>query len=117
MSKRVFSGVVEKGTGRAGRLGFPTINIAVAGAGVSGVYAAKAVVGGKTHYAAAFADPVRGIVEAFILDFSKNIYGEAATIELIHKLRDTMQFGTDAELSRAIAADIQQVRDYFLQHS
>lgn len=106
-----------KGAGRAARLGFPTINVPLSDEAVSGVYAAEAEIGGKRYRAAAFADPLRGTLEAHLLDFKGDLYGAEAVITLSLKLRDSMRFPDDAGLSQAIAEDTRRVREYFDQRS
>lgn len=117
MRVKRYRGTVTRGAGRATRLGFPTINVPLSDASVSGVYAAEAEIGGKRYRAAAFADPLRGILEAHLLDFEGDLYGTEAVIELSTKLRDGMRFENDAELSRAIAEDARRIREYFDRRS
>lgn len=105
-----YSGVIQKTSGRARTLGFPTINIAFDGV-ESGVWTACVHVDGHIYTAAAFADPVRKILEAHLLDFTGDLYGKEASIELQEKLRDTKQFESDEELRDAIAADVLSVRN------
>src|SRR3989344_1651888 len=56
-----YSGIVQEGTKRAATLGFPTINIPLGNSDVSGIYAARVMMGEKEYPAAAFADPKRKI--------------------------------------------------------
>ena len=109
----IFSGVVQKGTRRAAELGFPTVNIPLENAGVSGVYASRVKVGVQEYGAAAFADPERKVLEAYLLDFAGDLYGKEITIELHDKIRDPQRFFNDAALRTAIADDVTKVREYF----
>ena len=109
----VFSGVVQKGTRRAAELGFPTVNIPLENAGVSGVYASRVKVGVQEYGAAAFADPERKVLEAYLLDFAGDLYGKEITIELHDKIRDSQQFSDDSMLRSAIANDVAKVREHF----
>ncbi|OGG63468.1 hypothetical protein A3C21_02110 [Candidatus Kaiserbacteria bacterium RIFCSPHIGHO2_02_FULL_59_21] len=108
-----FSGVVQKGTKRAASLGYPTVNIPLDDASVSGIYAARVAVGDARYLAAAFADPTRRVLEAHIIDASPDLYGKEITIELIENLRDSATFESDDTLRAAIADDVQKVREYF----
>ena len=120
---RSYKGVVEEGTKRASKLGFPTINISLQGAEESGVYAARVLATGGQYIAAAFADPERKLLEAHILDFpaeggsswggSGDLYSKKITIELHEKIRESMAFEDDDALRAAIADDIEKVREYF----
>lgn len=105
----VYTGIVQEGSKRARELGYPTVNICYTGE-EDGVYRAQVLHGGLTFRAAAFADPERGVLEAHIIDHSADLYGEIISIELLEKLRDTKAFGNDAELKKAIDADVAHVR-------
>ena len=109
-----FTGIVERGMGRAARLGFPTVNITLADLSLSGIYAAEVrVPGGVLHDAVAFADPNRKLLEAHLLDFAEDAYGKEVTITLKKKLRDSRMVADDAELVRMIAEDVENVKRYF----
>ena len=108
-----YKGIVQKGTKRAAALGFPTVNIALDDPHVSGIYAAQVVAHGKSYAAAAFADQIRKVLEAHILDSDFHLYGKEISIELLKKIRDDKQFENDDNLRAAIADDIEKVRTYF----
>ena len=74
---QAFTGVVQEGEKRGARLGFPTANIALPDADISGIYAARVVADGRTHPAAVYADRRRKLLEAHLLDFSGNLYGKS----------------------------------------
>lgn len=109
----VYTGIVEKGTERAAGLGFSTINIPLGDTSVSGIYAARVKVGEEEYEAAAYADQRRKVLEAHVLDFSKDLYGWNVKIELLKKIRDDKTFKNDTVLQRAIAHDVASVREYF----
>ena len=111
--QKIFTGTVRKGTKRAAALGFPTVNIPLEEAGVSGVYVARLVFEGKEYPAAAFADQKRKLLEAHILDFSENVYGKEVLIELLEKIREAQVFDNDTALRLAILKDVENVREYF----
>jgi riboflavin kinase/FMN adenylyltransferase len=109
-----YEGIVQEGKRRGRALGYPTINIPLADPSLSGVYAARVTIAGEAPYpAAVFADPSRGVLEAYLLDFSDELYGTAVTIELHKKLRESKTFSDDETLRAAIAEDVQAVREYF----
>lgn len=108
-----YIGIVQKGHQLGDELGFPTINIPLADVQVSGVYAAKVKVGEEEYEAVAFADQVRHLLEAHLLDFSADLYGWNVKIELLKKIRDRKKFSDSVALKKAIAHDIQAVREYF----
>ena len=113
-------GIVVAGDQRGGTLGFPTANIAVPSALIvpaHGIYAGHAVtasgsahrtavsIGVNPHYGG-----VERRVEAFLLDFSGDLYGSALRIELWERLRDERAFATETELIEQIARDVEAAR-------
>lgn len=106
----MIKGMVQRGQGRGAALGYPTANIPLEDMSVSGVYAARVHVDGKEYDAAVFADPARKILEAHILDFSSDLYGKEIEIELLDRIRESKSFENDEDLKKAIAEDIEAVR-------
>ena len=115
MASGSYTGTVIRGSGTAAKLGFPTLNIPLADTTLSGIYAAKVEAGGSVYQAAVFADPARALLEAYLLDFSGDLYGKEITIELCKKLRESRRYESDDALSAAIAADVVDTRSYFLE--
>lgn len=111
---QTYKGVITKGTKRAGALGYPTINILLTDASVTGIFAARVKVDDTTHQAAAFAGPGHGILEAHLLDFPpRDLYEKEAVITLFKKIRDSEHFTDDTLLKKAIVDDVRRVREYF----
>ena len=118
-----YTGIVQKGDQQGEVLGFRTVNIPLRDTAVSGVYTAKVKVGDESYEAVAFADQVRKVLEAHLLDFpdqgrsasggSVDLYGWKVTIVLLKKIRERKQFSDDEKLKRAIARDIEEARAYF----
>jgi riboflavin kinase / FMN adenylyltransferase len=104
-------GVVVSGDQRGGTLGFPTANISVepgvlvpghgiyAGSGLG--HRAAASIGVNPHYGGS-----ERRIEAFLLDFEGDIYGERLRLELWERLRDERAFASEEDLVRQIAADV-----------
>jgi riboflavin kinase/FMN adenylyltransferase len=107
-----YSGVVQKGSGSGKRLGFPTANIPLSDPSISGIYAALVRVRGHEYGAAVYADTKRKLLEAHVLDFHANFYGETIEIELLKKLREDKVFANEEEAKLAIAKDVQNAADY-----
>ena len=114
-------GVVVRGFGRGKDLGFPTANVGLPeGAAVpgNGIYAAWASVGegGAPRMAAVSVgvnptfDDVKHAVEAHLLDFDSDIYGERITLEFVDKLRDEAQFDSLDALTAQIRQDVDRAR-------
>lgn len=113
-------GVVVRGDGRGRELGYPTANVeprAHAAVPADGVYAGWLVRGGGTRTAAAvsvgtnptFAGRERR-VEAFVLDFTGDLYGEHVGVDFAHRLRPTLAFSDAAALVAQIDTDVAGVR-------
>lgn len=114
------SNVVMKGDGRGRDIGFPTANIEPPDRKVipaDGVYAALASVGGRVAKAAVNVGvrPTFGagerLIEAHILDFDEDIYGDQITIEFVERLRDELRFDSVEALVEQMHRDVQQTRD------
>ena len=52
-------------------------------------------------------------VEAHLLDFNGELYGQALEIELVERLRDEQRFGSTDELATQISRDIERARTLF----
>lgn len=108
-------GTVVAGDARGGTLGFPTANLAVAsdlGVPRHGIYAGEAAghraaisIGTNPHYGG-----TERRIEAFLLDFTGDLYGRRLIVELWQRLRDERSFESEAELVAQIERDVEQAR-------
>jgi riboflavin kinase/FMN adenylyltransferase len=108
-------GVVVAGEARGGTLGFPTANLRVGQSLLVlqfGIYAGEArghraavSIGVNPHYGGA-----ERRVEAFLLDFEGDLYGQRLVVELWQRLRDEAAFGSEQELVAQIARDVDAAR-------
>ena len=116
-SKRHIRGHVVKGDQRGRTLGYPTINVESSASAPSGVYAGRVAIEGKTYAAAVHVGGAptfgkdRFLFEAYLVDFSGDVYGKEVEIELMRYLRPTRQFADGEALARQIARDIEEVRE------
>jgi riboflavin kinase/FMN adenylyltransferase len=103
--------------GRA--LGFPTINLALPNERLlprDGIYAVWAEMGEGRFKAAATLGvrPAFGgggrVLEAYLLDFSGEVYGDEVEVAFVRRLRDEIAFANPAELSAQIARDVEQTK-------
>lgn len=108
-------GTVVLGDQRGGTLGFPTANIAVAPGllvPAYGIYAGAAL--GRSAAISIGTNPHYGgherRVEAYLLDYRGDLYGERLTVELWERLRDEAVFSSEAELVAAIENDVLRTR-------
>ncbi len=106
----IISGVVARGKGRGRKLGFPTINITLAKPMPGGIYAGKVVVAGEMFPAAVFVNQKETLLEAYLLDFDRDLYGQTVQVLIHEKMRDILYFKNDDELILKIAEDVRAVR-------
>jgi riboflavin kinase / FMN adenylyltransferase len=108
------SGVVMHGDARGRQIGFPTANLGEIKTLLprSAVYAATAVVGGQRWPAAVnigarptFGDAKIG-VEAHLIGFSGDLYGQMIDLDLVARLRDIRPFGKIEELQEQLQRDV-----------
>jgi riboflavin kinase/FMN adenylyltransferase len=108
-------GIVVRGDGRGRELGFPTANLDVPEGLLvppDGVYAgwardrrAAVSIGTNPHF-----DGVERRVEAHLLDFDGDLYGERLVVELWAPLREQRRFDSLEELVAAIGDDVERTR-------
>ncbi len=93
-------GPVISGAGRGEGLGFPTANISLPkGCHLAhGIYASFVHVDGQRHLAAAYYgkrpsfDNDLPVLEVFLFDFDRNLYGKEIGVEFVDFVRDDMKF-------------------------
>ena len=117
------SGRVIEGDKLGHKLGFPTANLDATGLALppGGVYAIHAIVRGQTHRAVlnigtrpTLGNPNPQLrVEAHLLDFTGNLYGEELELVFAEKLRDEQKFPSVEELKAQIARDIERAKNIF----
>jgi riboflavin kinase/FMN adenylyltransferase len=113
-------GIVVRGDQRGRSIGFPTANLETqrfAAIPADGVYAAWLEQRGKRYMAAVhvgtnstFAGTERR-VEAYVLDFDGDLYGEHISIDLIERLRGSVRFPGAEELVVQMNIDVDKTRD------
>jgi riboflavin kinase/FMN adenylyltransferase len=111
-------GVVATGQRRGQTLGFPTANLEKVTTVVpgDGVYAVRVSVDGKFWAGAAnvgpnptFGEKARKI-EAHLIDFHGDLYGQSLAVDFIERLRDTRPFAGVADLTRQLTEDVREAR-------
>lgn len=115
-------GIVAAGEGRGRGLGYPTANITPADGQVipaDGVYAAYVQAGGARYRAVANigANPTfqgkQRRVEAHLLSFAGNLYGQAIQVDFLAKIRDEITFAGADALRAQIDRDVAAAAGYF----
>lgn len=114
-------GVVVRGDRRGTSLGYPTANIEFDPSLVhppSGVYAGRARAGGAWFTAAVnvgvnptFTPEIRPRMEAYLLDFTGDLYDRWVRVELWVRLRDELRFASVEELVDQIGRDVVATRE------
>lgn len=86
--KNIFEGSVVHGQKEGRKLGFPTANVEFDGEMEEGIYAGWANINGKKYKAGIMHRKGTGILEAYILDFSGDLYDKKVELEIREKIRD-----------------------------
>lgn len=119
-SRFTLTNTVVDGDKRGRDIGFPTANLQPPQRKLipaTGVYACFVRVRGEVHPAAVNVGvrPTFGgeelLIEAFILDFSGDIYGEPLTVEFVEYLRPELRFDDVEALVAQMGEDVSRSRD------
>jgi riboflavin kinase/FMN adenylyltransferase len=123
--EHLVAGLVVRGDQRGRAIGYPTANLSLlpwSAVPADGIYAGRLLRGKETLPAAisigtnpTFAGRERR-VEAFILDFDEDIYGERVALTFTARLRDTVRFGTVEGLVAQMGHDVERTRDLLGSH-
>lgn len=114
-------GVVEQGDRRGRDLGFPTANVAVPDrmcAPADGVYAGTFVAADGVERLAAlsvgsrptFYEQGARLLEAYVLDFEGDLYGQAVEVRFHARIRNQEVFDSEEALSIRMRGDVEAVR-------
>jgi riboflavin kinase/FMN adenylyltransferase len=114
-------GEVQHGDKRGRTLGFPTANLVPRPGFVvpgHGVYACRVRLAGGTQVAAATNVGVRPqfvtgrgeLIEAFLIDWSGDLYGETIRIEFLRRLRGERRFDSVEALVEQMGRDVDEAR-------
>ncbi|MBE6469599.1 MAG: riboflavin biosynthesis protein RibF [Coriobacteriaceae bacterium] len=118
-------GCVVRGRGEGTGMGFPTANVArsrMMQMPPDGVYEAWALTDAGEAWPAAVNvglppmfsdDPSSSSLEATLLGFAGNLYGQGLAVLFERRLRPSVGFGSRDELIAAVTADIEGVRERF----
>jgi riboflavin kinase/FMN adenylyltransferase len=121
------TGTVVEGAKRGRSIGIPTANLSIPeeqAVPPRGVYAGFAYVDGTRWPAVANighrptfdGQQSRIVVEAHLLDFAADIYGQELELEFIARLRDEQAFASVADLLAQIRRDIASARTLLSEH-
>lgn len=114
-------GPVVAGDARGRQLGFPTANIQYPPEKIlpsNGIYACWLWLQGQRLGAAVnvgvrpqfHSGAIHPLVEAYVLDFDRDIYGSDVRLDFVRRIRDEMRFPFVSDLVTQIHHDVQQIR-------
>lgn len=113
-------GTIAHGDKRGRTLGFPTANLVPDARLVvpdHGIYACRAQVDGQTLVAAVnvgvrptFKTGRGLLVEAYLLDFESDVYGQELRLDFLERLRGERRFDSVEELTEQMGRDIDETR-------
>jgi riboflavin kinase / FMN adenylyltransferase len=120
-------GLVERGDQRGRELGFPTANLRTApyaAVPADGVYAGRVI---RLSELGSTLEPIGDAaisvgtnptfegrqrrIEAFVLDFDGDLYGQEIGVEFVHRLRPMQRFDSVAELVAQMQRDVDLARE------
>lgn len=111
------TGRVIHGFGRGAKLGFPTANITMSDPRTlipgGGVYAASAILQDATRTRAminigtcpTFGDSTVQTIEASLIDFSGDLYGQSLSLEFVSRIRDERKMKSPTDLIHQLESD------------
>lgn len=115
-------GPVTRGRQLGVQLGYPTCNIELNRRRIPlhGIYACELELGGDSYQAAVsigyrptVTDAGKPVLEAFVLDFNGDLYGETIEVVFRKKLRNEEKFSSLDALKHQIGIDVEHVRKFF----
>ena len=120
------SGRVEHGDGLGKQLGFPTANIQLKHnrPPLSGIFVVRVHGDGLPPMQGVASLGVRPtvrqngkpVLEVHVFDFASEIYNKHMRLDFLHKLRDEEKYPDVETLTRQIALDVENAKQWFKQH-
>lgn len=115
-------GTVVHGLQRGRQLGYPTANLNSANelTPPNGVYTTRSTVDDVVYPSVTsigirptFHEPSAIVVETYLLDVERDLYGKRLRVEFLERIREELAFSSVDELKVYIAADCDHARAYF----
>jgi riboflavin kinase/FMN adenylyltransferase len=119
------SGRVVHGEKLGRQLGFPTANIEVhrKKTPMQGIFVVEVfglegepLPGVASLGTRPTVDGKKIVLEVYLFDFNRDIYGKHLQVSFLHKLRDEVKYTTLEALTEQIQKDVQDAQAYFQQH-
>ncbi|SFV86889.1 Riboflavin kinase / FMN adenylyltransferase [hydrothermal vent metagenome] len=117
------TGQIIHGLKNGRKIGFPTINLPIKRkiSPIHGIFAVTVEIEGKTHQGVCNIGnrPIIGgkktLLEVFLFDFNRVVYGLKATTTFKHKIRNEANFDDFETLKQQIQLDVNDAKNYFNQ--
>ncbi|MEI7843953.1 MAG: bifunctional riboflavin kinase/FAD synthetase [Gallionellaceae bacterium] len=120
------SGHVEHGEKVGRKIGYPTANIQLKHnvPALTGIFVVRvSIEGGKMIEGVAslgvrptVASNGKPVLEVYLFDFAQEIYGKHLHVDFLYKLRDEMKFDGLENLTKQIALDVEQAKEWFIKN-
>ena len=115
------SGKIIHGQKKGRSIGFPTINIPIKRkiSPVLGVFATNVEIEGDTYQGVCnignrpTVNGKKTLLEVYLFNFDRDVYGLEAKVTFKHKIRDEKKFGSFEALKQQIDLDTQNAKTYF----
>ena len=114
-----FRGKVIEGKKRGKKLGFPTANVTIPKGIPEGIYLSLTFLESKEYPSLTFIGSAKTFAETdfqaetYILNFDKDIYGEAIAVKLVRKIRDNKKFDSAEALVKQMQHDTMTAEKFF----
>ena len=119
----MLEGNVIHGKGYGTKLGYPTINVPmnmdrdvpISRKLADGIYAGSVLVKDQRYVAACVIEPVASgqprFVEAHLMGYSGDLYGQSVVVELVEYIRPFIFFESESDLIKQIQYDIKKIQE------
>lgn len=114
------SGTVHKGQQLGRKLGYPTANLHAKSHPLAGIYAATTLLPDQRLIPSAVSIGYRpfkpinhGLLEAHLIDFNENLYGQRLTVIFHKKIRDQKTFDNTQDLIAQMDHDLITIKQFF----
>lgn len=118
----ILNGKVLRGKRRGTELGFPTANLSYSSSIEDGIYLSIVTLDGTKYPSLTFIgapetfDETEKTAEVYILSFTKDIYDQEISVELLEKIRENKKFDSLDALVKQMKDDTMIAQSYFRAH-
>ena len=122
MDDKVYRSKVIHGRNMGKKFGFPTVNLEnphILSAYKEGIYAAEVSIEGKNHAGLLYKGPrlilggTETILEIYLLDFDRDIYGQIISFKIFNFIREVISFPNIEDYKKQLEKDIKLAQNIF----